>query len=66
MKLSESLQFGDRQLTKLRMGYDQTTDFSKNIVTLQLDARAAIGIGNPASIIYCSDVDAAITALTKS
>lgn len=64
LKLSESLQYGDRQLTKLRMGYDQTTDFSKNIVTLQLDARAAIGIGNPASIIYCSDVDAAITALT--
>ena len=64
LKLSDSLQFGDRQLTKLRMGYDQTTDFSKNIVTLQLDARAAIGIGNPLSIIYCSDVDAAITALT--
>jgi len=64
LKLSESLQFGDRQMTKLRMGYDQTTDFTKNIVTLQLDARAAIGIGNPLSIIYCSDVDAAITALT--
>jgi HK97 family phage major capsid protein len=65
-KLTDMLQFGDRQLTALRMGYDQTTDFSKNIVTLQLDARAAIGIGNPTAIIYCSDIDAAIVALTAS
>ena len=62
-KLSESLQFGDRQATALRMGYDLTGDFSKKVVTLQLDARAAIGIGNPLATIYCSDVAAAISAL---
>lgn len=65
-KMAESLQYGERAVIGMRMGYDQTTDFSKKIVTIQLDSRAAIGIGNPLATIYCSDVDAAISALTKA
>lgn len=52
----ESLQFGIRKGFAVRMGYDQTTDFSKNIVTIQLEGRMAIGLGKAASIIYISDI----------
>jgi hypothetical protein len=48
----------------VRMGYDQTTDFSKKIVTIQIEARLAIGLGHAETIIYCSDIVAAATALS--
>jgi hypothetical protein len=60
----ESIQFGNKNNFGVRMGYDVTTDFSKNIVTIQLEASVAIGIGNAETIIYCSDITAAETALT--
>jgi len=62
--LTESVQYGQRSALGVRIGYDQTTDFSKNIVTIQLEGRFAIGLGTPASIIYISDIAAAQTELT--
>jgi len=64
-KLGESIQYGMRSMIGMRMGYDQTTDFSKNIVTIQLDARLAIGLGKPEAIIYISDIESAASLLTK-
>jgi len=64
-KLGESVQYGMRSIVGMRMGYDLTTDFSKRIVTIQLDSRLAIGLGKPEAIIYCSDIDAARQLLTK-
>lgn len=61
---AESIQFGIREDMGVRMGYDQTTDFSKKIVTIQLECRLAIGIGHAETIIYCSDIAAAATALS--
>lgn len=61
---AESIQFGIREDMGVRMGYDQTTDFSKKIVTIQIEARLAIGIGHAETIIYCSDIAAAATALS--
>ena len=61
----ESVQFGVRQGFGVRMGYDQTTDFSKNIVTIQLEGRMAIGLGKAASIIYISDIASAAGFLTQ-
>ena len=63
---AESVQFGMRQGFSVRMGYDQTTDFSKNIVTIQLEGRLAIGLGKADSIIYVSDITAAATALSSA
>lgn len=60
---SESLQFGIRKGMGVRMGYDKTEDFSKGIVTTQLETRLAIGLGKPKSIIYISSISAAATAL---
>jgi len=61
---AESIQFGLREDMGVRMGYDQTTDFSKKIVTIQIEARLAVGIGHAETIIYCSDIAAAATALS--
>lgn len=61
---AESIQFGLREDMGVRMGYDQTTDFSKKIVTIQIEARLAIGLGHAETIIYCSDIAAAATALS--
>jgi len=63
-KLSDSIQYGVRKQVGLRLGYDLTTDFSKNIVTAQLDMRLAIGLGKPEAIIYCSGIAAAASSLT--
>ena len=60
----ESLQFGMRKGFGVRMGYDQTTDFSKNIVTIQVESRLAIGLGAAESIIYISDIASAASDLT--
>ncbi len=65
-KLGESVQYGMRSMVGMRMGYDQTTDFSKNIVTIQLDARLAIGLGKPEAIIYCADIETAADLLLKA
>jgi len=62
---AESIQFGLREDMGVRMGYDQTTDFSKKIVTIQIEARLAIGLGHAETIIYCSDIAAAATALAR-
>lgn len=61
---NESIQFGVRENAGLRIGFDKSDDFSKNIVTIQIEARLAIGLGAPGSIIYISDIAAAQTALT--
>jgi len=61
---AESIQFGLREDMGVRMGYDQTTDFSKKIVTIQIEARLAIGIGHAETIIYCSNITDAATALS--
>jgi len=65
-KLGESIQYGMRSMIGMRMGYDQTTDFSKKIVTIQLDTRLAIGLGKPEAIIYCSDIETAAGLLLKA
>jgi hypothetical protein len=59
----ESVQFGDKYGFRVRMGYDKDSDFSKNIITIQPEVSLAIGLGNPLSIIYCSDITAAEAAL---
>ena len=64
LDINESFQFGKRKELAFKMGYDKDSDFSKGIVTGQLETRLAIGLGNPARIIYCSDIAAAQTELS--
>lgn len=61
---NEAVEFGDKFNLETIIGYDQTTDFSKGIVTIQLETELAIGLGDPLTIIYISDITAAAAALS--
>jgi len=58
-------EFGDKFSLEVLMGYDKTEDFSKGIVTIQLETELAFGLGDPLAIIYCDNVSAAAGLLTK-
>lgn len=61
----KAAEFGDKFNLEVMMGYDKTEDFSKGIVTIQLETELAFGLGDPLAIIYCSDIAAAANVLTK-
>lgn len=63
VKADEAVEFGDKFNLETRIGYDKTEDFSKGIVTIQLDTELAIGLGDPLSIIYISDIASAAAFL---
>ena len=60
---NESLEFGDKFNLETLIGYDKTEDFSKGIVTIQLETELAFGLGDPLSIIYVSDIATAAATL---
>jgi HK97 family phage major capsid protein len=62
----EAVEFGDKFNLETRLGYDKDSDFSKGIVTIQLENQFAIGLGDPKTIIYCSDIAAAAAELSPS
>ena len=64
VKANESVEIGDKFNMEVLIGYDKTEDFSKGVVTIQIESEMAIGIGDPKTIIYISDITAAAEALT--
>jgi len=61
---NESIEFGDKFNMETLIGYDKTEDFSKGIVTIQLETELAIGLGDVLTIIYCSDLATAAATLS--
>jgi len=64
VKANESVELGDKFNMEVLIGYDKTEDFSKGVVTIQIESEMAIGIGDPKTIIYITDITAAAEALT--
>jgi hypothetical protein len=62
--MTPSVEIGTKQNLEVIIGYDKTEDLSKGIVTIQLESEYAFGLGDPETVIYCSDITAAATALS--
>lgn len=60
-----AVEIGNKQNMELIIGYDKSEDLSKGIVTIQLESEYAFGLGSVESIIYCSSISDAATALTS-
>jgi HK97 family phage major capsid protein len=60
----ESVEIGDKFNMEVLIGYDKTEDFSKGILTIQIESEFAIGIGDPLTIIYISDITTAASNLS--
>lgn len=63
VKSDEAIEFGDKFNLETVIGYDKSDDMSKGIVTIQLETSLAIGLGDPLSIIYVSDIASAAALL---
>jgi hypothetical protein len=62
--MTPSVEIGTKQNLEVIIGYDKTEDLSKGVVTIQLESEYAFGLGDPETVIYCSDITAAATALS--
>jgi hypothetical protein len=59
-----SVEIGDKFDLQVIIGYDKSEDLSKGILTIQLETEMGIGLGDPETIIYCSDIADAASKLT--
>jgi regulator of replication initiation timing len=57
------VQIGDRKQMTLEVGYDGN-DFTEGWKTVRINVRLAFAVRDPLAVIYCSDLDAAVTAIT--
>jgi hypothetical protein len=62
--MTPSVEIGTKQNLEVIIGYDKTEDLSKGIVTIQLESEYAFGLGDPETVIYCSNITDAATALS--
>lgn len=60
---SNMLQIGDRQNMTLEVGYDGN-DFTEGWKTVRINVRLAFAVRDALAVIYCSDIDAAVAAIT--
>jgi hypothetical protein len=57
------VQIGDRKQMTLEVGYDGN-DFTQGYKTVRINVRLAFAVRDPLAVIYCSGLDAAVTAIT--
>ena len=60
---SNMVQIGDRKQMTLEVGYDGN-DFTEGWKTVRINVRLAFAVRDPLAVIYCSDIDAAVSAIT--
>jgi len=60
---SKQLMIGKRKDMTLEVGYNGT-DFTEGQKTVVIKVRLAFGVRDKAAVIYCSDLDAAVAAIT--
>ena len=60
---SNMLQIGDRKQMTLEVGYDGN-DFTEGWKTVRINVRLAFAVRDPLAVIYCSDIDAAVSDIT--
>jgi len=58
------VQIGDRQQMSLEVGYDGN-DFTEGWKTVRINVRLAFAVRDPLAVIYCSDIDTAVSDITK-
>jgi hypothetical protein len=59
------VQIGDRKQMTLEIGYDGN-DFTQGYKTVRINVRLAFAVRDPLAVIYCSGLDAAVTAINVS
>jgi hypothetical protein len=59
----DMIQIGDRKQMTLEVGYDGN-DFTEGWKTVRINVRLAFAVRDPLAVIYCSDLDAAVSAIT--
>jgi hypothetical protein len=57
------VQIGDRKQMTLEVGFDGS-DFSEGYKTIRIGVRLAFAVRDPLAVIYCSGLDAAVTAIS--
>lgn len=58
------VQIGDRKKMTLEVGYDGN-DFTEGWKTVRINVRLAFAVRDPLAVIYCSDLDAAVSDINK-
>jgi hypothetical protein len=60
---NKMVQIGDRKQMTLEVGYDGN-DFTEGWKTVRINVRLAFAVRDALAVIYCSDLDAAVTDIT--
>jgi len=60
---SKQLMIGKRRDMTLEIGYN-ASDFTEGQKTVMIKVRLAFGVRDKAAVIYCSDIDTDVAAIT--